>query len=116
LILPVFFLYPQYATSDVIPEFWEDTTFLSHLERMFPPVGGAPEWDARGEYTVDQLMVYAFTKGKRLFKVGKKMTLRDVYKMGKGDGFEVKDGCLTFVVVPKGDVEKKWVDEFKSTR
>ncbi|KAH6915212.1 40S ribosomal protein S7 [Coprinopsis sp. MPI-PUGE-AT-0042] len=115
LILPVFFLYPQYATSDVIPEFAEDTTFLAHLERMFPPLGGAPEWDARGEYTTDQLMVYAFTKGKRLFKVGKKMKLRDVYKMGKGDGFEVKDGCLTFVVVPKGDAEKKWVDEFKNT-
>jgi len=44
------------------------------------------------------------------------MTLRDVCRAagggvvgpdGKGDGPEVKDGCLSLVVVPKGDVERK---------
>ncbi len=51
------------------------------------------------------------------------MTLRDVCNAAKAkegqprDGLELKDGCLTFVVLPKGtDVEKKWVDEFKATR
>ena len=47
------------------------------------------------------------------------MSLRNVYKAAKAkegqpmDGLEVKDGCLSFVVMPKGDVEKKWVEEFK---
>ncbi|KAG2013383.1 40S ribosomal protein S7 [Coprinopsis cinerea AmutBmut pab1-1] len=122
LVFPVFFLYPQYATSDVIPDFVEDTTFGAHLERMFPPAGTAPEWDKKGEYTVPSLVVYAMTRRKRLFKVGKKMTLKDVFKAAKPkegepkDGLEVKDGCLTFVVVPKGDAEKKWVDELKRSR
>ena len=35
---------------------------------------------------------------------------------GPVDGLELKDGCLTFVVLPKGDVEQKWVEEFKRSR
>lgn len=122
LVFPVFFLYPEYATSDVIPAFIEDTAFAAHLEQMFPPVGAAPDWDVKGEYTTRNLVVYAMTRRKRLFKVGKKMTLADIFKASKAkegeprDGMEVKDGCLTFVVVPKGDAEVKWVNEFKSSR
>ncbi|KAK7470989.1 ribosomal protein S7A, variant 2 [Stygiomarasmius scandens] len=122
LIIPVFFLYPQYATSDVIPEFVEDTPFTAHLEIMFPPNAAPPEWDAKHEYMNGNLVIYAMTKRKRLLKVGKKMSLRDVCNAAKAkegepkDGLELKDGCLTFVVLPKGDVEKKWVEEFKKTR
>lgn len=29
------------------------------------------------------------------------------------DGLELVDGCLSFVVVPKGDVEKGYVEEYK---
>ncbi|KAG5645754.1 hypothetical protein DXG03_005291 [Asterophora parasitica] len=122
LIIPVFFLYPQHATSDVIPEFVEDTPFALHLQAMFPPQAPAPEWDRKGEYVDGQLVVYAMTHRKRLLKVGKKMSLRDVCKAAKAkegekrDGLEVKDGCVTFVVVPKGEVEAKWVEEFKKTR
>lgn len=90
---------------------------------MFPPQAPAPEWDKKGEYAEGQLVVYAMTLRKRLLKVGKKMTLRDVCTAAKGkegdklrDGLEVKDGCLTFVVLPKGDVEQKWVDDFKKAR
>ena len=122
MVFPVFFLYPQYATSDVIAEFVEDTSFAAHLETMFPPQAPAPDWDKKGEYTEGKMVVYAMTRRKRLLKVGKKMTLRDVCNAAKGkpgearDGLDLKDGCLTFVVVPKGDVEKKWVDDFKKTR
>ncbi|KAJ7283463.1 hypothetical protein C8J57DRAFT_1498519 [Mycena rebaudengoi] len=122
LIIPVFFLYPQYATSDVIPEFVEDTPFAAHISTMFPPEAPPPSWDVKGEYVDGQLVIYAMTHKKRLLKVGKKMTLRDVCSAARGkdgepkDGLEVKDGCLTFVVLPKGDAEKKWVDEYKSTR
>ncbi|KAF8803757.1 40S ribosomal protein S7 [Phlegmacium glaucopus] len=114
LILPVFFLYPQYATSDVISEFVEDTTFRAHIEAMFPPNAPAPHWDLKKEYLPANLVTYASTRRKRLLKVGKGMTLRDVFKAAKAkegqasDGLEVKDGCLSFVVMPKGDVEAKW--------
>jgi len=122
LVLPVFFLYPQYATSDVIQEFSEETPFAAHISVMFPPQAPPPDWDAKREYVDGQLVIYAMTHRKRLLKVGKKMTLRDVCKAAKGkeneprDGLEVKDGCLTFVVLPKGDVEAKWVEDYKKTR
>jgi len=119
LIFPAFFLYPQYATSDVISEFVEDTHFSAHLEQMFPPTGQRPDWDAKAEYDVSSIVVYAMTHRRRLLKVGKKMTLRDVItvaheKPGAArDGLELKNGYLTFVVLKKGDVEEKWVTEYK---
>ncbi|CAK5262761.1 unnamed protein product, partial [Mycena citricolor] len=122
LIIPVFFLYPQYATSDIIPEFVEDTPFSSHLAVMFPPQAPPPAWDTKHEYVDGKLAVYAMTRRKRLLKVGKKMSLREVCTAAKEkegelkDGLELKDGCLTFVVLPKGDAEKKWIDEYKATR
>ncbi|KAJ3990335.1 40S ribosomal protein S7 [Lentinula detonsa] len=115
LIFPTFFLYPQYATSDVIPEYVEDTPFSAHLEIMFSSTAPPPEWDVKRQYKAGRLVVYAITRRKRLLKVGKKMTLRDVFNASKGkegdppDGLELKDNCLTFVVLPKGDVETKWM-------
>lgn len=32
------------------------------------------------------------------------------------DGLEIRDGCLSFVVVPKGDVETWYVDDFKKKK
>ncbi|KAF8165095.1 40S ribosomal protein S7 [Crassisporium funariophilum] len=122
LIMPVFFLYPQYATSDIISEFLEDTTFAAHIETMFPPQSPSPNWDVKGEYVAGNLVVYAPTHRKRLLKVGKKMSLRDVCNAAKAkegqprDGLEVKDGCLSFVVMPKGEVETKWIEDFKKLR
>lgn len=118
----MFFLYPQYATSDVIPEFVESTPFSAHIATMFPPNAQPPEWDPKGEYVDGRLVIYAMTHRKRLLKVGKKMTLRDLCNAAKSkagepsDGLEVKDGCLTFVILPKGEVETKWVEEYKRTR
>lgn len=117
----MFFLYPQHAASDVIADFVEDTTFSAHLSQMFPPQSPPPGWDEKGEYTATALVVYAMTRRKRLLKVGKKMTLRDVCsaaieKTGEPiDGLELKDGYLTFAVVPRGEVEQNWVAEFKRT-
>ncbi|KAF8639925.1 hypothetical protein AX17_001175 [Amanita inopinata Kibby_2008] len=122
LMFPVFFLYPQYATSDVISQFVEDTPFAAHLSAMFPPEAQPPSWDVKGDYVDGKLVIYAMTHRKRLLKVGKKMNLVDVFNAVKAkegepkDGLELKDGCLTFVVLPKGDVEKKWVEEYKRER
>ncbi|KAH9947251.1 40S ribosomal protein S7 [Amylocystis lapponica] len=114
LVVPVFFLYPQYATSDIVQHFVEDTPFSAHLSVMFPPEASPPEWDKNHQYVAGQLVIYAMTHRKRLLKVGKKMTLRDACKAAAGkvgeprDGLEMKDGCLSFVVAPKGEVERKW--------
>ncbi|TCD64335.1 40S ribosomal protein [Steccherinum ochraceum] len=104
LIMPAFFLYPQYATSDVISHFVEDTTFSAHITTMFPPQAPPPDWDKKNEYVDGNLAVYAMTHRKRLLKVGKKMTLRHVFVASKAkvgeprDGLEVKDGCLTIAL------------------
>ncbi|KAI0352883.1 40S ribosomal protein S7 [Trametes cingulata] len=122
LVFPVLFLYPQYATSDLISHFQEDTPFSAHLSAMFPPNAPRPEWDQKGEYVDGNLVVYGFTRLQRLLKIGKKMTLRDVCKAAKAkegkprDGLELKDGTLTFVVLPKGEEENKWVEDFKKNR
>ncbi|KDQ14328.1 hypothetical protein BOTBODRAFT_32794 [Botryobasidium botryosum FD-172 SS1] len=122
MIIPAFFVYPQYHTSDLIAEFDEDTTFSSHIETMFPPENSAPEWDKEGEYTAKGLVVYIVTFSKRLLKIGGKMTLKDVYEVagktkdGKKDGLELKDGYVSFIVLPKGDVEKGWIADFKQER
>lgn len=89
---------------------------------MFPPQAPAPTWDEKQEYKASNIVVYAMTRRKRLLKVGKKMTLRDVCKTAKekegdsADGLEIKDGYLTFAVLPRGDKEQTWVDEYKRTR
>ena len=49
------------------------------------------------------------------------MTLVDVFnasagKDGVADGLLLKQGYLSFIVVPKGEQEIKWVNEYKSSR
>ena len=120
--MPAFFLYPQYAQSDVVPSFHEDTRFGDLLDTMFPPNAPPPDWDSKHEYVIGRLTVYAITHLKRLLKVGMKMTLRNVCetakstKEGRSDGLEVRDGYLSFVVVPRGEPEQRWIEEFKSMR
>ncbi|KAK2459612.1 hypothetical protein APHAL10511_008367 [Amanita phalloides] len=46
MIFPVFFLYPQYATSDIVSQVVEDTPLGTVLSSMFPPQATPPEWDA----------------------------------------------------------------------
>jgi len=135
VLFPVFLLYPQYNTSDLITSFDPSATFSSHLATMFPPTPGAapgvtaygvqhptqgPGWDQTGQYTTSNLSIYATTHRRRLFKVGKRMTLRDacdaaaaVPLHGEKDGLELRDGSLNFTVVPKGDFERHWIEEYK---
>ncbi|KAG8990440.1 hypothetical protein FRB94_000309 [Tulasnella sp. JGI-2019a] len=134
VLFPVFLLYPQYSTSDLITSFDPSATFAYHLSTMFPPTPGmpvspsgaspnhptAPNWDLTGEYTSGNLSVYATTTRHRILKVGKRMTLRDacdaaarVPHGSPRDGLELKDGAMSFSVVPKGEWEKVWVEEMK---
>lgn len=122
MVFPTFFLYPQYAISDIISDFVEDTTFSAHISTMFPPDAARPEWDKDGQYVDGRLVIYAMTHRRRLLKVGKKMTLRDVFRASRAkegeppDGLELKENCLTFVVLPKGVIEEGWIDDFKNMR
>ena len=115
-------MYPQYATTDLVSHFHEDTPFSAHLSAMFPPNAPSPEWDKKNEYVDGSLVVFGWTRRRRLLKIGKKMTLRDVCNAAKAkdgepsDGLEMTDGTLSFVVLPKGSEEQKWVEEFKKTR
>lgn len=130
IIFPVFFLYPQHNTSDFISNFVEHSTFGDHLAVIFPADGQPPNWDAqKREYGAKKVAVYAVTRMGRLLKVGPKLTLADVFlrtgimvpspeQDGKEvqDGLEIRDGCLSFVVVPKGEVEQAYIEDFKAKK
>jgi len=88
LIIPVFFLYPEHATLDVVPEFVEDTTFEAPLAVMFPrdtPASSRQAWDTEGNYEDDgSLIVYAMPRRRGLLKVRRKMMLRGVCRAAGG--------------------------------
>lgn len=52
---PVLFLYPEYAQSDFIATFHEDSRFVDHLMVMFAET---PSWDLERKYCPDNLEVY----------------------------------------------------------
>ena len=76
--------------------------------------------------TSSNLNVYATTKRKRLLKLGRKITLREVLDQGakdadkaKGierDGVVMMDGFLSLVVLPRGDGEREWIETIKAER
>ena len=129
LIFPVFLLYPSHHQSDLITHFHESASFDDQLAVMFPSSSSATEppwaaWDQQREYFASNLAVYVETAARRLLKVGKELTLREVLakastaaKDGRGrDGAVLRDGLLSFVVLVKGEKEKEWIDEFKRKR
>jgi hypothetical protein len=129
LIFPVFLMYPQHSTSDFITHFHEDTTFEQQLEPIFPanPSASSPpwsDWDKVHEYHTDNLVVYVETQQRRLLKISKELTLREVITKARKDpvastprdGIVLRDGLLSFVILPKGPEERKFIDAFKLAR
>jgi len=105
--------------SDFVSQFPEHTTFRDQLREILPEDGQPPNWDAEREYKWNNVSVYVVTRTRRLLKIGLKLTLAEVFlKAGVmrddvQDGLEAKDGCLSFVVVAKGEAETKYVEQFK---
>ncbi|WWC87740.1 uncharacterized protein L201_002632 [Kwoniella dendrophila CBS 6074] len=132
LIFPVFLLYPQYNQSDFITHFQENTSFQDQLLQMFPSNNKNSieipwaEWDQNKQYHTDNLVIYVETEQKRLLKVGKELTLREIIKKAKRDekpednikkdGIVLRDGLLSFIVLPRGDIEKQWIETYKWSR
>lgn len=126
IVFPVFLLYPEYNQSDLITHFDETTSVGDQMNVMFPSSPSGPnwaEWDEKHEYWNGNLVVYVETAQRRLLKVGKELTLREVLakavKQDQGkpkDGVVLRDGLLSFVVLVKGAKEKAWVEEFKRKR
>jgi hypothetical protein len=81
------------------------------------------EWDRKHEFRCDNLTIYATTKAKKLLKVGRTHTLRQVAQKaaslsapGQPDGLFMQDGLMSFIVLPSGEGEKEWLDRFKADR
>ena len=79
-----------------------------------------PPWDEAGEYAGQAAVsVYVATEQGKLLKVGMGLTLSKVLaaaskgKSSQQDGIPLLEGAFNFIVLPKGDKEKKWVEEFK---
>ncbi|XP_008066001.1 tetratricopeptide repeat protein 4 isoform X2 [Carlito syrichta] len=73
---PVLFLYPEYAQSDFISAFHEDSRFIDHLMAVF---GETPSWDLEQKYCPDNLEVYFEDEdGAELYQVPPKKTLLQV--------------------------------------
>ncbi|XP_006146172.1 tetratricopeptide repeat protein 4 isoform X1 [Tupaia chinensis] len=73
---PVLFLYPEYAQSDFISAFHEDSRLIDHLMVMF---GETPSWDLERKYCPDHLEVYFEDEDREeLYKVPLKSTLLQV--------------------------------------
>lgn len=123
-------MYPTHAQSDFITHFNQETSLDDQLAQVFPATSTSQdvpwaEWDTKRQYYNSNLVVYAETRHRRLLKVGKELTLREVLAKafrpaGDGgvpkDGIVLKDGLLSFIVLPKGQEEKSWIEEFKRQR
>lgn len=120
-------MYPQYAQSDLVSEYHEDTPVGAHLDAMFPPESrGSLPWDTKGEYTTSNLQVYVTTQKMRLLKIGRKLSLREIMDQASvegpagrpqdRDGMVMRDGILSLVILPKGDAEKEWIASYKAKR
>ncbi|KAJ3208510.1 hypothetical protein HDU82_002352 [Entophlyctis luteolus] len=116
LSIPVVFLYPEHALSDMISAFNENDTFSDHISEMFGPEN-RPPWDTAGLYVPEKIEIYFETRpdldaaargaeyketrdGKRkLMRVDVESTLRDVLATSNESGFRLVEGVATFFVL-----------------
>ncbi|CAF3724603.1 unnamed protein product [Rotaria sp. Silwood1] len=79
LTFPVVFLYPEYAQTDYIKEFHENTKLIDQLSVMFE--SRAP-WDEEGKYTLNQIGIYYEDQNKHELKtVSSDKTLLEVLQL-----------------------------------
>ncbi|CAF4653454.1 unnamed protein product, partial [Rotaria sp. Silwood2] len=110
LTFPVVFLYPEYAQTDYIKEFHENTKLIDHLSVIFE--SRAP-WDEEGKYTLDRIGIYYEDHDKHELKmVSSNKTLLEVLQL---PGFVVQLGMPSFMImVPDSPFAKHYSKMYAS--
>ncbi|XP_037017385.2 tetratricopeptide repeat protein 4 [Artibeus jamaicensis] len=99
---PVLFLYPEYAQSDFISAFHEDSRFIDHLVEMFDEL---PPWDLEQKYYAGNLEVYFEDEEREeLYQVPPKTTLRQVLQHPR---CFVKDLTPSFLICAESSLFSK---------
>ncbi|KZP00692.1 TPR-like protein [Calocera viscosa TUFC12733] len=116
LVMPVLLLYPLVAQTDLLTAFPESSTFQ---EQLTPVLADPPPWDEQGAYKLGTVGVYVVTVRGRVLKLAMGRRLLDVWpaaagKEGLGDGVVCRDGWVEVYLLPRGEEERKWVDEMKA--
>ncbi|EJU00889.1 TPR-like protein [Dacryopinax primogenitus] len=126
LLIPVLLLYPLQAQTDFLTGFPESATFAEQITPVLEPT---PPWDTQGEYTPGSVSLYVVTMRGRVLKLGLGRRLVDVWpaaagsakgaKAGEaqaegGDGILLRDGWVEVYVLPRGEQERKWVEDTKA--
>jgi len=107
LVFPVLLLYPMHNQSDFIKVFAEKDPIVDHLTYIMPL-----PWDAKGEYTFENVDCYMDTVSGGLVKVGKKKSLLEALSDQKT---EIVDGLVKIHVVPRG-LAGRWIEEVKKKK
>lgn len=107
LSLPVMFLYPLHAQSDLVKACREDESLGQHLQYILPT-----PWDTGQEYVARDVECYMETIQGGLIKAGKNLSLLRLLASGK---VAVTDRLVKVNVVPKVKAAG-WLEVFKQRR
>ncbi|EIM19250.1 TPR-like protein [Wallemia mellicola CBS 633.66] len=117
---PANILYPISPVGPMAEHIAGFSTLSTFNDQLHPMLNPPPPWDEAGEYAGQAAVsVYVATEQGKLLKVGMGLTLSKVLaaaskgKSSQQDGIPLLEGAFNFIVLPKGDKEKKWVEEFK---
>ncbi|CAN6669739.1 hsp70/Hsp90 co-chaperone Cns1p [Trichomonascus vanleenenianus] len=107
LLIPCLFLYPLELESDIITADADGATINDNLQTIF---GEDPEWfakssNAKKDYALANLQVFAQTQSGGLAKIPKNSTIRKVLSMEK-PVIPVIDNFARFYVVPKNRAQE----------
>ena len=107
LSMPLLFLYPLEAQTDLIKAVREDESWTEHMAYMLPL-----PWDVEQEYKLENLDCYVETITAGLNKVGKLVGFGRLLAAGN---VEFVDGMIKLYIVPKTRAAG-WIEEFKKRR
>ncbi|EOR04963.1 Hsp70/Hsp90 co-chaperone CNS1 [Wallemia ichthyophaga EXF-994] len=117
---PANILYPVSPVGPMAEHIAGFSTLSTFNDQLHPMLNPPPPWDQTGEYSGQAAVsVYVATNQAKLLKVGMGLTLSKVLaaaskgKSAQQDGVPLNEGALNFIVLPKNDKEKKWVEDFK---
>ncbi|TIA93314.1 hypothetical protein E3P99_00189 [Wallemia hederae] len=120
LAFPTNILYPLSPVGPMAEHIAGFSTLSTFSDQLHPMLNPPPPWDSAGEYAGQAAVsVYVATKQRKLLKVGMGLTLSKVLaaaskgKSAQQDGVPLKNGAFEFIVLPKGEKEKIFVDGYK---